>query len=116
MSQVTAHVLDTSRGKAAWGVAVFFYQKVAGDWILYGKGITNSSGRIHNILPEDMELPLGIYKITFDVLHYFNTTDTECFYPIVEITFDVKNVDQYHIALLISPFGYSTYREAAVMA
>ena len=112
MSQVTAHVLDTSRGKPAWGVAVFFYQKVADDWIMYAKGISNSSGRVNNILSDDLELPLGTYKITFDVLHYFDTTDTECFYPIVEITFDVKTVDHYHIALLISPFGYSTYREA----
>ena len=110
MSQITTHILDTSRGKPAWGVAVFFYQKIADDWIYYAKGTTNSDGRIPNLLSEDEELPLGIYKITFDVIHYFNTLDTECFYPTVEIIFEIKTLDHYHIPLLISPFGYSTYR------
>ncbi|MEO6723494.1 MAG: hydroxyisourate hydrolase [Ferruginibacter sp.] len=110
MSQVTTHVLDTSRGKPAWGITVFMYQKVGREWIQYAKGITSKEGRITNLLDEDQKLPLGTYKITFDTLHYFDTMDVECFYPIVEIIFDIKTAEHYHIPLLISPYAYSTYR------
>lgn len=110
MSQVTTHVLDTSRGKPAWGITVALYQKVGIEWIQYAKSITNNEGKITNLLLEDQKLPLGVYKLTFDTLHYFNAMDIECFYPVVEITFDIKTMEHYHIPLLISPFGYSTYR------
>ena len=110
MSQITTHVLDTSRGKPAWGVTVFLYQKVGSDWIQYAKGVTNREGRIMNLLLEDHQLPLGIYKMSFDTIHYFNTMDVECFYPHVEVIFDIKTLEHYHIPLLISAYGYSTYR------
>lgn len=110
MSQITTHVLDTSKGKPAWGVTVFLYQKVGSDWIQYAKAITNREGRITNLLAEDHELPLSIYKMTFDTLHYFNAQDIETFYPVVEVIFQIKTIEHYHIPLLISPFGYSTYR------
>lgn len=110
MSQVTTHVLDTSRGKPAWGITVLLYQKVGREWIQYAKGITGKDGRVTNLLTEDQKLPLGIYKLTFDTLSYFDTMDIECFYPTVEITFDIKMVEHYHIPLLVSPFSYSTYR------
>ncbi|CAN5534447.1 hydroxyisourate hydrolase [soil metagenome] len=110
MSQITTHVLDTSKGKPAWGVRIVFSQKVGSEWITHTKGITNKDGRIMNLLADEVELPMGIYKITFDTLHYFSTMDTECFYPSVEIIFEIKTLDHYHIPLLISPFGYSTYR------
>lgn len=110
MSQITTHILDTSRGKPAWGVTVVFYQQIDEEWVMLAKAITNKDGRIPNLLPDGEKLPLGIYKISFDVIHYFNTLDTECFYPIVEIIFDLKTTEHYHIPLLISPFGYATYR------
>ena len=110
MSQITTHVLDTSRGKPAWGITVFLYQKVAGEWIQYAKGVTNREGRIMNLLLEDQQLPRGIYKLSFDTVHYFHTMDVECFYPMVEVIFDIKTLEHYHIPLLISAYGYSTYR------
>ncbi len=110
MSQITTHVLDTSRGKPAWGVRIMLSQKLGTEWITYSHGITNNDGRIMNLLPDEQELPLGIYKMTFDTLHYFSTMDVESFYPSVEIIFEIKTLDHYHIPLLISPFGYSTYR------
>lgn len=112
MSQITTHILDTSRGKPAWGVTVYFYVKVGPEWIQIAKAITNSEGRIPNLLNNDQKLPLGTYKLTFDVIHYFNTLDTECFYPIVEIIFSLKTPDHYHIPLLITPFSYTTYRSS----
>lgn len=110
MSQLTTHVLDTSKGKPAWGVAIHLYQKVGPDWIPFSKGITNSDGRLMNLLAEGEELPMAIFKLTFDTCHYFNAMDIECFYPSVEIIFEIKTLEHYHIPLLISPFGYSTYR------
>ena len=110
MSQITTHILDTAKGKPAWGVNVILYQKVGRDWIQYAKGITNKEGRITNLLPEKQELPLGTYKLSFDTIHYFNTMDQESFYPVVDIIFDIKTIEHYHIPLLISPYGYSTYR------
>lgn len=110
MSQITTHILDTSKGKPAWGVEVFLYQKVGIEWIEYAKGITNKDGRINNLLLDVQELPLGIYKLSFDTLGYFHTLDIHCFFPTVEIIFDIKTIEHYHIPLLISPFGYSTYR------
>ena len=110
MSQVTTHILDTARGKPAWGVSVDFYKQVGKDWIIVARGITNKEGRITNLLSEGEELPFGIYKLSFDTVHYFNTLDIEVFYPTVEVIFNIHTIEHYHIPLLISPYGYSTYR------
>lgn len=110
MSQITSHILDTAKGKPAWGITVVLHQKVSGEWIEIGGGISNQDGRVSSILPEGEELSFGIYKMSFDTLHYFNTHDIETFYPRVEICFYIKTTEHYHIPLLISPYGYSTYR------
>ncbi len=110
MSQVTTHVLDTSKGKPAWGIAVILYQKVTHQWIVVAKGVTNNEGRLTNLLMEGEELVKGIYKIAFDTKHYFSSLDIETLYPAVEVIFETKPKEHYHIPLLISPFGFSTYR------
>ena len=110
MSQVSTHVLDTSKGKPAWGVAIVLYEQIAHEWFQIAKGITNNEGRLTNLLQEDEDLTPGIYKMTFDIKHYFNSDDIETFYPVVEIIFELKTIGHYHIPLLINPFGYSTYR------
>lgn len=60
MSQITTHILDTSKGKPAWGVAIKLYKKVGTEWIEVAKGITNKDGRLSNLLIEDELLPYGI--------------------------------------------------------
>jgi 5-hydroxyisourate hydrolase len=110
MSQVTTHVLDTGKGRPAWGVAVHLFEKISDEWFEIAKGITNKEGRLMNLLEEDMELALGTYKISFDVRHYFSADDIKCFYPLVEIIFEVTSIGHYHIPLLISPYGYTTFR------
>lgn len=110
MSQITTHILDTSKGKPAANVPVTFHQQVEGKWMNCANGITNSDGRVSNLLPQEAALPLGIYKMSFEVSAYFSNTNTECFYPLVEIIFEIKTIEHYHIPLLISPFGFSTYR------
>ena len=110
MSQVTTHILDTTKGKPAWGITITLFEKVGTEWLEVAKGITNKDGRISNLLNEDELLPFGIYKLNFDIKHYFDAMEIETFYPTVDIIFEVKTDEHYHIPLLLSPFGYSTYR------
>lgn len=110
MSKITTHVLDINKGKPAWGVVVVLYEQIAHEWFEIAKGTTNKEGRLSNLLEDDDELEPGVYKIVFDIKHYFNSDAIETFYPVVEIIFEIKTIGQYHLSLLISPFGYSTYR------
>ncbi len=110
MSQVTTHVLDTSTGKPAWGIAVKLSAQVGTEWIFVAKGITDKQGRLGNLLKEDEELLPGIYQLNFDTRHYFDSLEIKSFYPFIEVVFEIDFIEHYHIPLLVSPFGYSTYR------
>ncbi len=111
-SPVTSHVLDTARGRPAAGVPAMLEMKgPAGDWITLARGITNDDGRITDWLPDDHRLKPGFYRVLFDTTTYFRITDQSGFFPYVHIAFEVENPKQhYHIPLLLSPYGYSTYR------
>ena len=108
MSPITTHILDTTRGKPADNVFIVLYQQHAHDWVELAQGVTNSDGRITNLLAE--AIPSGIYKLRFDIQAYFDRLGTSAFYPFVEITFSVTTGEHYHVPLLLNPFGYSTYR------
>ena len=111
MSGITTHVLDTSRGRPAAGVPATLEIKVAGGWTLIGQGTTNADGRISDLVPEEGTVVPGVYRLTFDTGTYFATNQSESFYPKVTIIFRLADVAQhYHVPLLLSPFGYSTYR------
>jgi 5-hydroxyisourate hydrolase len=110
MSQITTHILDTTLGKPAIGVTITLLQHQHGDWVELAKGITNSDGRIPDLLDKKTMLATGIYKMRFETKHYFDQSHTATFYPYVEIVFDITSQEHYHIPLLLNPFGYSTYR------
>ncbi len=111
MSAITTHVLDTSRGRPAAGVPVTLEIEVAGGWELLGKGLTNSDGRVPDLVSEKINLERGVYRLIFDTATYFAAQDTEGFYPLVTIIFKFEDPAQhYHVPLLLNPFGYSTYR------
>jgi 5-hydroxyisourate hydrolase len=110
MSQVTTHILDISKGKPAAGITVVLYQQHIDDWKEIVIGTTNVDGRIPHFLDKDAALEPGIYKMKFETQPYFEKQAILTFYPLVEITFHIRNSDHYHIPLLLSPFGYSTYR------
>lgn len=110
MSQITTHVLDTARGKPAEGVPVVLYTDHDGNWLETAKGVTNADGRVNDLLPDEILLAGGIYKIKFLTQPYFDQTGTAGFYPYVEIVFEIGSQAHYHVPLLISPFGYTTYR------
>jgi 5-hydroxyisourate hydrolase len=112
MSGITTHVLDTARGRPAEGVSVILETRVAGgNWHTLGRGITDADGRVRDILPPAHVLNEGSYRLTFDTASYFAAQGTEGFYPEVSITFVVRDAGaHYHVPLLLSPYGYTTYR------
>ena len=111
MSAITTHILDTSTGKPAANVAVTLDFLQDGDWKSVGSGRTNSDGRVPDLINDGFEFQSGQYRIEFAVSEYFETSNTEAFYPYVRIVFIVKDEQShYHVPLLLNPFGYSTYR------
>ncbi len=111
MSTITTHILDTSIGKPAANISLKLAQKTAdGFWHTLAEGITNADGRVADLLSKDTVLPAGIYKMTFYTEGYFVAQNCSCFYPVVDIQFCIYDNTHYHIPLLLSPFGYSTYR------
>ena len=109
MSQVTTHVLDTSAGKPGKNISVQLMQEVTNEWKAIAQGITNADGRISDLLPAGKTLS-GNFKIVFHTGEYYAVQNIRTFYPAVEILFTISDDSHYHVPLLISPFGYSTYR------
>jgi 5-hydroxyisourate hydrolase len=112
MSAITTHILDTSRGEPAGNVPVRLEtQSADGNWNILGTGATDSDGRLRDLLPDDLPLQPGLYRLTFDTAVYFEAQSLRSFYPHVVVVFTVHDGGQhYHVPLLLSPFGYSTYR------
>lgn len=110
-SPITTHVLDTALGRPAVGIAAVLEFFVEGQWRPIGMGTTNSDGRIRDLLPAERQLTPGMYRLSFDTGSYFAATGTEGFYPYVLVVFELKSPEtHYHVPLLLSPYGYSTYR------
>ena len=111
MSPITTHVLDTSLGCPAEGIAVVLWQLEShGKTVELGQGVTNSDGRVTDLLPAG-EAQAGTDRIEFDTASYFARSGRDAFYPKVEVLFEVVSTGgHYHVPLLLSPFGYSTYR------
>ena len=111
MTQITTHVLDTSLGRPAAGVPVILeFHTAAETWTEAGRGSTDQDGRCKNLSTKDSLQP-GTYRLTFDTSAYFSTRKIPGLYPQVIIVFEIKNAhEHYHIPVLLSPYGYSTYR------
>ena len=111
MSAITTHILDTSRGRPAGGVRVVLEVRGVESWELLGQGRTDADGRLGDLLPADFNLQAGVYRLTFATADYFAAERVESFYPEVTLGFIVNDTAaHYHVPLLLSPFGYSTYR------
>ncbi|QDU28282.1 5-hydroxyisourate hydrolase precursor [Anatilimnocola aggregata] len=110
-SPITTHILDVSRGKPAAGVAVRLeLWENTGQWQLCGTGTTNDDGRVVNLL-DRASMVQGRYRLTFDTGNYYAELQASTFYPQVTVEFIVTATSEhYHVPLLLSPFGYSTYR------
>ena len=111
MSGITTHVLDTSRGRPAKDVPVLLEFLSESGWTEIGRGETDNDGRLRTLTAPGAALAVGTYRITFDTAAYFLECGVEGFYPLVTVPFVVREAGgHYHVPLLLSPFGYSTYR------
>ena len=110
---ITTHVLDTALGRPAAGLNISLeIESDGGGWEALGAAVTNADGRLDtSLVPEGQTLQRKTYRIKFDTGAYFAASGTEAFYPEVTVVFRIASPDQhYHVPLLLSPFGYSTYR------
>ena len=111
MNRISTHILDTSRGKPASDVPVRLEKQDApGSWLLLQSARTDQDGRCSQLLPTG-ELRPGLYRLVFDTASYFDSLKVVGLYPFVEVSFYVrKGESQFHIPLLLSANGYTTYR------
>lgn len=110
MSRITTHVLDTAKGRPAVGIRVTLEaQTDDGGWTTVGRGHTDADGRAADLFNGDTSA--RTYRLTFETAAYFAILGVNGFFPIVEIVFEIRDPSQhYHVPLLLSPYGYSTYR------
>lgn len=126
MSAITTHVLDTSIGRPARGIEVILERRASRDAaastgasgvnadvaapIVIGRGVTDDDGRVRDLAPAGAIVP-GVYQLRFATGAYFAESELDTFYSEVVISFVVHGgTEHYHVPLLLSPFGYSTYR------
>jgi 5-hydroxyisourate hydrolase len=107
---LSTHVLDTSRGRPATGVPVTLsHRGTDRRWSVVGRGTTDRDGRVREL--SEGGLTAGIYRLDFDTAHYFQEQGATEFYPEVSVVFSVEDSRGHlHIPLLLSPFGYTTYK------
>jgi len=111
MNRISTHILDVSRGKPASNVPVQLERREApGHWRPLHSDCTDHDGRCTQMLPGE-ELAPGIYRLVFDTASYFDSLGVQALYPVVEVTFHVRESEShFHIPLLVSANGYTTYR------
>ncbi len=108
---VSTHVLDTSVGRPASSVAVGLQRQDGARWIDLCRDVTNADGRVASLAPSAPPLGEGVYRLTFDAGRYFSARGVDSFYTTISIEFLVRDAAaHYHVPLLLSPYGYSTYR------
>lgn len=112
MNRISTHILDIARGKPAVHVPVKLErQETTGTWQLLSSAYTDQDGRCAQLLPPNYSLPSGPYRLLFDTASYYSAQKLDGLYPVVEITFQVREGEShYHIPLLLSANGYTTYR------
>jgi 5-hydroxyisourate hydrolase len=106
---ITTHVLDTARGRPAANILVQLDAADAatpGGWRLVADGKTDADGRCRTLVAAGATVPPGVYRLRFET----GAHAPEGFYPYVDIVFTVRDSTHHHVPLLLSPFGYSTYR------
>ena len=108
---LSVHVLNLQDGLTSPGVKVLLEKQDGKDWSQLSSGVTNEQGRIPALYPEGKTLEKGSYRVTFKTGDWFAEHKTASFFPEVPVIFAVDGtVPHYHIPLLVSPYGFSTYR------
>ncbi|KAG1197823.1 hypothetical protein G6F35_012725 [Rhizopus arrhizus] len=110
-SPITCHVLIASLGIPGKEIDVKIEKLDENQFSVLSTSQTNNDGRCPNLLPQDYKVEKGVYRVTFETKEYFEKLGQACFYPYVQIVFEITQPEQhYHIPLLISPYSYTTYR------
>ncbi len=110
-SPLTTHILDTANGVPAVGVPITL-TRLNGEGVatILASGVTNRDGRVADLV-DPSRFGVGRYCIRFDIAAYFVALGTPSFFPWAEVVFDVTDASRHHhVPLLVSPFGFSTYR------
>lgn len=109
--QLSSHILDISKGTAASDVSIKLekYNEQNKTWSFVEEKKTDVNGRITDFLGSGKS-NIGIYKLTYFTADYFKKSNTESFYPFIEVVFQIKDQNHYHVPITLSAFGYSTYR------
>ena len=111
MAEISTHILDTSRGHPAIGVEVTLSQWNRDRWQNLGKAVTDKNGRISDLHQGTIHGGQGLYRLQFATEKYFAAFNTEALYPWVDVVFRINDTNEkYHIPLLLSGHGYTTYR------
>jgi 5-hydroxyisourate hydrolase len=116
VSAITTHVLDLAKGTPAAGVAVVLEIRVelrepSEMWKTLAERTTDADGRVRDFIAAGSRLDVGRYRLTFSTGEYFAAQRIASFHPHVMVEFEVRDAAQHHhVPLLLSPFGYSTYR------
>ncbi len=111
MSAISTHVLDLTTGLPARGVAVRLEIHRGERWTPLGDRVTDDDGRVRDFIPQGARLDPGRYRLTFGTGEYFRTRGAAAFHPEVVVSFEVADAARpCHVPLLLSPFGYTTYR------
>ena len=110
--QLSSHILDISQGKPAPNVKISLSKQDKNqNWIVVDEKYTDNNGRIKEFLKEEAgKNNNGVYKLTFHIVPYFERLKQKTFYPFIEVVFEIKDTQHYHIPITLSPYGYSTYR------
>lgn len=109
--QLSSHILDVSKGIPVSGVTIKLekYNEETKIWSFIDEKKTDMNGRITDFLNSEQS-NLGIYKLTYFTSDYFKRSGIESFYPFIEVVFQIKDQNHYHVPITLSAFGYSTYR------
>ena len=110
--QLSSHILDILQGKPAPNVKIALSKQDENqNWVLIDEKYTDNNGRIKDFLKEESNKNNnGVYKLTFYITPYFEKLKQKTFYPFIEVVFEIKDNQHYHIPITLSPYGYSTYR------
>ena len=108
MLTITTHVLDLTTGAPAAGVAVTLERENRGSWESHGRAVTDADGRVREAFGG--LTGAGRFRLTFGTGAYFAGHGVASFHPEVVVVFEVREPKHHHVPLLLSPFGYSTYR------
>jgi 5-hydroxyisourate hydrolase len=108
---ISTHILDTALGRPAAGVSVTLSFMTDGHWSMLNEAVTDANGRCLHLLPQTQALQPGLYRIHFKTAAYYQQNQLEGLYPHIEVVFTVSEGQQhYHIPLLLTANGYTTYR------